>query len=94
MTKKKNSDEYDQGAGAGEIVMIDAAGYRCPMPVILMEKALRSLKPGAQLQITSDDPVAVVDIPHFARIGGHSAERRRSEEGTCVFLVTAGGNPA
>lgn len=77
--------------------VLDATGYRCPMPVILMEKALRRMTPGARLKVIADDPVAAVDIPLFARQGGHGAERLKSEEGSggvCVFLVTRGGNPA
>lgn len=72
---------------------LDATGWRCPMPVILMEKALRGLAPGAQLTVIADDPLAAVDIPHFARRAGHACKRLPSAEGLCVFEVTAGGNP-
>ncbi len=77
--------------------VLDATGYRCPMPVVLMEKALRAMAPGGRLKVIADDPVAAVDIPLFARQGGHGAERLKGEEGRdglCVFLVTRGGNPA
>ena len=71
-------------------VIIDACGLRCPLPVIRMEAALRRLAPGGKLQITADDPIASVDIPHFAREGGHCCERLPSDVGVCVFLVTRG----
>lgn len=73
--------------------ILDATGYRCPMPVVLMEKALRRLPPGGRLRVIADDPVATVDIPHFARAAGHVAVRETGAPGTCVFLVTAGGKP-
>ena len=73
---------------------IDATGYRCPMPVILMEKALRRLAPGGALKVIADDPFSVVDIPHFARAAGALAERLPDEDGACVFLVTRAGNRA
>lgn len=68
------------------------------MPVIRMEAALRRLEPGRRLLVRADDPLAVVDIPHFCREGGHIAERLGDEAGprgpVCVFLVTRGPKPA
>lgn len=77
---------------------IDARGLRCPLPVIRMEAALRRMAPGAGLTIIADDPVAVLDLPHFAREGGHKIERLDQLEGEiggdiCVFMVTRGENP-
>ena len=82
------------GVGVDAIAdrFLDAAGYRCPMPVLLMEKALRAMAPGALLEVIADDPVAAVDIPHFCREAGHGVERRPAEPPFCVFLVTAWRN--
>lgn len=79
---------------APDDLVIDAAGYRCPMPVILLERALRRMAAGARLKIIADDPIAAIDIPHFARAAGAVVERLEAgpdwRPGTCVFLVTAG----
>jgi tRNA 2-thiouridine synthesizing protein A len=77
---------------------LDATGYRCPMPVIRMEAALRRMAPGEKLLVRADDPIAALDIPHFCREAGHAAARL-ADEGSpeapvCVFLVTRGANPA
>lgn len=72
-------------------LLIDAAGYRCPMPVILLERALRRMAAGERLKIVADDPIAAIDIPHFARAAGAAVERLEAGPGICVFLVTAGG---
>ena len=73
--------------------IVDARGYKCPMPVIRMEAALRRMEAGAQLLVFADDPVAVVDIPHFCAEGGHKAERQPDAASACVFLVTRGEKP-
>ena len=77
---------------------LDATGYRCPIPVIRMEAALRRLAPGAKLRVRADDPLAAVDIPHFCRESGHLAARQADEgpekQPVCVFLVTRAPNPA
>ena len=64
------------------------------MPVIRMEAALRHMEIGSQLLVFADDPVAIVDIPHFCAEGGHQAERKPDEGDACVFLVTRGEKPA
>ncbi len=70
---------------------LDTRGYRCPVPVIRLEALLRKLADGAQVVVFADDPVAVIDIPHFCKEGGHSAEQIETPEKGCVFLVTRGG---
>lgn len=79
-------------------ILLDATGYRCPLPVILLERELRRRAPGEQIEIVADDPIAAVDIPHFARAAGARAERLAAgpgaAPGTCVFLVTAGKKSA
>lgn len=62
------------------------------MPVLLMERALRRLPAGSILKVIADDPVAVVDIPHFARAAGRTARRLADMDEACVFLVTPGEN--
>jgi len=78
---------------APEGTFIDARGLRCPLPVLKMEAALRRLAPGAAVEIVADDPVAAVDIPHFAAAGGHACERLDGAAGVCVFRVTRGEKP-
>lgn len=50
----------------------DARGLLCPLPVLRAAKLLREMAPGAVLEITADDPVAVIDIPNFCREAGHA----------------------
>ncbi len=69
---------------------LDLTGYRCPIPVIRLEAALRALPDGAQLTVFADDPVAAIDIPLSCREGGHDCERRPDQDEICVFRVTRG----
>lgn len=76
-----------------EETILDARGLRCPLPVIRMEAALRRLSTGGRLRVLADDPIAAVDIPHFARETGWRCDRTTGPEGVCVFLVTRGEKP-
>ncbi|PWE30692.1 preprotein translocase subunit TatB [Maritimibacter sp. 55A14] len=50
---------------------LDATGLLCPLPVLKARKRLQALAPGAVLRVLSDDPAAVVDVPHFCTEQGH-----------------------
>ena len=50
---------------------LDAIGLLCPLPVLKASKRIRAMAPGAILKIITDDPAAVVDVPHFCNEQGH-----------------------
>lgn len=50
---------------------LDATGLLCPLPVLKARKRLQPLRPGAILRVLTDDPAALVDIPHFCTEQGH-----------------------
>ena len=50
--------------------ILDARGLKCPLPVIMTEKRLATLKAGTALVVFATDPVAKVDIPLYCRQNG------------------------
>ena len=50
---------------------LDALGLLCPLPVLKAAKRLRGMKPGAILKVLTDDPAAVIDVPHYCNEQGH-----------------------
>lgn len=51
--------------------MLDTRGLQCPLPVLKARKRLKSMEKGAILKVRADDPMAVVDFPHFCNEQGH-----------------------
>ncbi len=49
----------------------DALGLLCPLPVLRARKRLGAMAAGAVLRLQSDDPAAVIDVPHFCAEAGH-----------------------
>lgn len=47
-------------------IQIDARGHRCPVPTLRLRRALEAAAPGAVVRLLADDPLARVDVPHFA----------------------------
>ncbi|MBE3639067.1 sulfurtransferase TusA family protein [Mangrovicoccus algicola] len=50
---------------------VDARGLRCPLPVLRARKRLQDLAAGAVLCLRADDPMALIDLPHFCAGAGH-----------------------
>ena len=70
---------------------VDARGLICPLPVLRARKVLAGLVPGDVLRIVADDPMAVVDLPHFCTEAGHSLLSCTDEDGAQVYLIRRGG---
>jgi len=50
---------------------LDLRGLKCPLPALFARRALARLKPGAELEVIADDPLAAVDIPHMCHQQAH-----------------------
>ena len=68
--------------------LLDTRGHRCPIPVVRTETALRALAPGETLTVLADDPVAGLDIPHFAREAGYAVEKLDDDRAPLVFRLS------
>lgn len=70
-------------------VLINARGHHCPVPTLKLRKALESAPPGAHVRLIADDPMARIDVPHFAAGVGASVVSITDEpDGAISFLVT------
>lgn len=52
-------------------LVVDCVGRPCPVPVIELARALRDAEDGQIVEVISDDPAALVDVPAFCRMRGH-----------------------
>ena len=67
--------------------VLDERGRACPYPVIALGHLWHQLQstPGAHtIDITADDPVAVIDIPAWCHIKGADYERLDDTLGTDI----------
>jgi len=67
--------------------VIDARGHRCPVPTLRLRKALDGVAPGAVVRLLADDPMARIDIPHFAAEAGHEVLETAEADGGITFRV-------
>lgn len=69
---------------------LDALGLLCPLPVLKARKRLLALDPGEVLILHTDDPAAVVDVPHFCTEAGHRLEACEEAGAAIVWTIRKG----
>jgi len=69
-------------------ILVDARGHRCPVPTLRLRKALEAAPFGARVRLLADDPMARIDVPHFAsEVGAEILARDEAAGGGFSFLV-------
>ena len=71
-----------------EPVLVDARGHRCPVPTLRLRRALEAAPAGGQVLLIADDPLARIDVPHFAASAGATLMSiTEADDGAISFLV-------
>lgn len=76
--------ERDGGA------VVDARGHCCPIPTLRLRRALEQAAAGAVVTLLADDPLARIDVPHFAAQQGHMVEEIADVAGELRFRIRKG----
>ena len=72
---------------ASDEILVDARGHRCPVPTLRLRRALEAAGPGAKVRLLADDPLARIDVPHFAAQSGAEVLELSEIDGALSFLV-------
>lgn len=73
-------------------VKLEAEGLRCPEPVMMVRKTIRTMEEGQTLLVTADDPSTTRDIPSFCRFMDHQLIDSQVEQLPFLFLIKKGLN--
>lgn len=68
-------------------ITVDARGHRCPVPTLRLRRALEGASPGVKVRLLADDPLARIDVPHFANGAGFVVVETGERDGVLSFLV-------
>jgi tRNA 2-thiouridine synthesizing protein A len=89
------SDTNDQAGNASPLeavageALADARGHRCPVPTLRLRRAMELAGKGARVRLLADDPLARIDVPHFAAEKGYVITESGEWSGTLFFVVSA-----
>tara|TARA_Y100001970_G_C13859176_1_gene663233 strand:- start:226 stop:471 length:246 start_codon:yes stop_codon:yes gene_type:complete len=62
-------------------LVINTSGLRCPLPLLKVQKNLKSLRKNSEALIIADDPMAEVDLKHFCLNNNYSLEEVKNKQG-------------
>jgi tRNA 2-thiouridine synthesizing protein A len=68
-------------------ILVDARGHRCPVPTLKLRRALEHAPAGARVRLLADDPLARIDVPHFAASIGAEIVEQSQDEANLSFVV-------
>jgi tRNA 2-thiouridine synthesizing protein A len=68
-------------------IVVDARGHRCPVPTLKLRRALENAPAGARVRLLADDPLARIDVPHFAASIGAEIIEQSQDKATLSFVV-------
>lgn len=69
---------------------LEAEGLRCPEPVMMVRKTIRTMLDGEVLLVTADDPSTTRDIPSFCRFMDHTLVASETEQAPYRYLIRKG----
>ena len=67
--------------------ILDARGLMCPLPVLKLGKVMRGVPVGTVVTVWADDPIAVIDIPHFCVEAGHKLISQTDEGPYQIYVL-------
>lgn len=67
--------------------ILDVKGLKCPLPVLKIQKAMKSLASGDVLEVHTTDPMSVIDVPAYCNESGHGLLSQVSEDGGHIFKI-------
>ena len=68
-------------------ILVDARGHRCPVPTLRLRRALEAAPSGARVRLLADDPMARIDVPHFAAELGAEIVASDVADGALSFVI-------
>ena len=69
---------------------LDVKGLKCPLPVLKIQKAMKSLKGGEVLEVLTTDPLAVIDVPAYCNESGNRLLSHQQKDGSDIFEIERG----
>ena len=67
--------------------MVDARGLLCPMPVVMVQKAVKDGTP-QQVEVLLDNPCSVENVTRFAGNNGYEVEVRPADDDEYTLVLT------
>ena len=69
------------------LIELDTRGLLCPLPVLKLRKLIKNIKQKEKIRLITDDPAAIVDVPHFCNEQSYRIIESHKENLCDVFII-------
>ena len=69
------------------MIELDTRGLLCPLPVLKLRKLINSVKQTDKIKLITDDPAAIIDVPHFCDEQGYQILESFKENSYDLFII-------
>ena len=66
---------------------LDARGLSCPMPIVKTAQAIKTMAPGALIEVLATDPGSVKDFAAWSRTTGNELVEQTTDSGVFRFVL-------
>jgi len=66
---------------------LDARGLSCPMPIVKTAQAIKTMAPGALIEVLATDPGSVKDFAAWSRTTGNELIEQTADGGVFRFVL-------
>lgn len=66
---------------------LDVKGLKCPLPVLKVQKVMKSLTVGDILIVHATDPLSVIDVPNYCNESGNKLLNQASDQDVHIFHI-------
>ena len=66
---------------------LDARGLSCPMPIVKTAQAIKTMAPGALIEVLATDPGSVKDFAAWSRTTGNELVEQTTDGGVFRFVL-------
>lgn len=73
-----------------EVIKLNCLGLTCPEPLTLLRNTIRHAAPRQIIELLSDDPVSLRDIPAFCKFMHHTLVRQPETPDEFLFIIKKG----
>lgn len=70
---------------------LDTTGLRCPEPVMMLHRQIRSMKAGEVVRVLATDPATQRDIPQFCEFLSHDLLEQGEQDDQYWYRVRKSG---
>jgi tRNA 2-thiouridine synthesizing protein A len=66
---------------------LDARGLSCPLPIVKTAQAIKTMAPGARIEVLATDPGSVKDFAAWSRTTGNELIEQTADGGVFRFVL-------